>query len=221
VSSTKLVEEYFDKEAGRFDAIYEDRKPWHQRMIDGLFRGVVRHRLELVRAIAPQEGSWSVLDVGCGSGRFAVALARAGATEVLGVDVSGSMVEMARRDALAAGVGERSRFEQADFLAFDPGRRYDSVLALGYFDYLSDPLPHLVQMRDLCLGRVFASFPKRFDFRVPTRIARIRLLGRGFVRFYSRGDVIGLLERSGFTPDRYVVVDLGRDYFVIARPGRR
>jgi SAM-dependent methyltransferase len=57
----------------------------------------------------------SVVDVGCGCGATSLALAaRVGADgQVLGVDISGPMLERARERALAAGVANL-RFEQSD-----------------------------------------------------------------------------------------------------------
>jgi ubiquinone/menaquinone biosynthesis C-methylase UbiE len=77
--SLDLVRDYFNREAARFDAIYDQRKPWTQRIVDRLFRGVVVERFRLICNLAPGSDAWSVLDVGCGSGRYAIALARAGA----------------------------------------------------------------------------------------------------------------------------------------------
>src|SRR5438477_13204006 len=110
MKSPELVRKYFDREAGRFDAIYEDRKPWHQRLVDRLFRRVVVERFRLVCNLAPLAGPWSALDVGCGSGRYAIAFARAGAVRVTGVDVSASMIHLAREEAVRSRVEDRCEF---------------------------------------------------------------------------------------------------------------
>ena len=79
MSSPELVRDYFEREAQRFDAIYEERKPLGQRAVDTLFRRVVVERFRLITNLAPQTGHWTALDVGCGSGRYAIALAQRGA----------------------------------------------------------------------------------------------------------------------------------------------
>lgn len=67
-----------------------------------------------IEALAPKKG-WRVLDIGCGCGDTALELARrvgpAGA--VVGVDVSPPMLEVARRRASEAGLGQ-ARFIEAD-----------------------------------------------------------------------------------------------------------
>src|SRR5579884_3546900 len=110
MSSQRLVRDYFDREAKRFDAIYVDDKPIHQRVVDSLFRKVVVERFHLVCNLAPSPGRWTVLDVGCGPGRYGIALARAGAAKVVGVDVAQTMIDLARHEAEQAGVVDKFEF---------------------------------------------------------------------------------------------------------------
>ena len=217
MQSQELVESYFNREAKRFDAIYEARKPWPQRLGDRLFRQVVVNRYHLICNLAPLSGTWSVLDVGCGPGRYALAMARAGAATVVGVDVSPRMIELARGEVERLGLADRCRFTNSSFLTFETHARFDVVIATGYFDYTEEPVLELRRMASLCRGRIFASFPKRWEVRVPTRKLRFAL-ERGFVRFYSRRELAKILDAAGLGSERYAIVDLGRDWIVIARP---
>lgn len=189
-----------------------------QRIVDGLFRQVVVERFGLICNLAPSPGRWTVLDVGCGSGRYAIALAAAGAARVVGVDVAQAMVDLAHDGAARAHVEGRCEFVTTEFLEFARGERFDVVVATGYFDYLSEPLPHLKKMLAMCSGKVFASFPKRWDVRVPLRKARIGLSG-GFVRFYSAREIVRLVMRAGLPRERISMIDVGRDRIVIMRVG--
>jgi cyclopropane fatty-acyl-phospholipid synthase-like methyltransferase len=210
------IRKHFDEDSARFDAIYTDDKPAHQRFVDTYVRGIVAQRLRLARVLAPVPGDWTVLDVGCGSGRFDIALVQDGASHALGIDFAPRMIEIAEREAKAAGVADRCTFEVKEFMDFKPADRFDIVLAIGYFDYVRDAEAHLRKMLELTRVRAFASFPKRMEWRVPMRMARFALTG-GFVRFYSRKEIEQVMARLGLTPERSALLDLGRDYLLIAR----
>ena len=68
-----------------------------------------------------------VVDLGSGDGRLVIAAARRGA-RALGVEYDSDMVVLSRRNALAAGVADKARFEQGDMYEADFSRA--SVLAL-------------------------------------------------------------------------------------------
>ena len=220
MKSLERVREYFNREAQRFDAIYEDQKPGSQQLVDRLFRAVVLERFKLICNLAPYQGAWTVLDVGCGSGRYSLALAREGASRVVGVDVAPSMIALARHEAAAAGLDRVCDFKTDAFLDFQTDEAFDVVVATGYFDYLEDPLPHLRRMRDRCRGRMFFSIPKRWEWRVPIRKARFAF-ERGYVRFYSKADITALLRAAGIAHDRASIIDLGRDYIVVVNNHHR
>lgn len=86
--------------------------------------------VELYLALAEEYGG-PVLELGCGTGRVAAAIAAAGA-EVVGVDLSGRMLEVAR-----ARRGERVEWLEGDMRALDLGRRFALVLVpLGGLQHL-------------------------------------------------------------------------------------
>lgn len=212
MGSLDLVRSYFGREAARFDAIYESDKPLHQRLGDALFRRVILERFSLVvNAIGGSVKT--VLDVGTGPGRYPIELALRGAEHVTGVDVAAEMVDIARREAERAGVAARCTFTVSDFLGWQSSERFDASIAMGYFDYLEQPVPHLEKMIGHTRGRVFASFPKRWEVRAPLRLARFAL-ARGFVRFYSKNEILELFGTVGQLPF-LSLVDLGRDYIAV------
>jgi ubiquinone/menaquinone biosynthesis C-methylase UbiE len=215
-NSQELVRRYFDREAERFDAIYEGDKPLVQRAVDRLFRGVILERFRLICALAPLPTPWSVLDVGCGSGRYALALARAGAARVVGVDVSATMIDLARKEAVAAGVDGRCHFTVSSFADFASDETFDVGVATGYFDYLEDPRPDLRKMVERSQGRIYATFPRRWEPRVVVRKMRFAL-ERGYVRFYDEREVRGLFAEAGVGGDRLALFNLGRDFLAVAR----
>jgi SAM-dependent methyltransferase len=115
----------------------------HRRLIPHLFGAA---------AIAPGD---HVLDVGCGCGETTIAAARAASAEgdpgggdpgnpgpgggALGLDLSGTMLEVARRLAADAGVAN-ARFEQGDAQVYPLGRdAYDVVISKFGVMFFADP----------------------------------------------------------------------------------
>jgi 2-polyprenyl-3-methyl-5-hydroxy-6-metoxy-1,4-benzoquinol methylase len=214
--SLDLVNSYFNREAERFNAIYEQDKPLHQQLADTIFRRVMRERYSLVVNAIGAPGS-SVLDVGCGPGRYGVELARRGAQRCVGIDMAATMIEIAHTVAAKAEVADRCQWAVSDWLSWNSDEQFDAVVAMGYYDYLEDPLPHLEKMIAHARGRVFASFPKRWTVRTGLRIVRFKLQ-HGFVRFYSRREVVGLFRRAG-QAQFLSLVDLGRCLIAIYDAG--
>ena len=196
MNDLERLEAYWDRVAVQFDSIYSGEKPAVYRMWDRLTRRSLKERLEFSLAALSPLGGCRVLDVGCGSGRGSVALAEHGANEVVGIDVSSRMLELANELAASRGVADRCRFEHADVLSYRGGP-FDHAVATGFWDYVRDPLPVMRALGGLVQGTVVASFPARISPRAPFRALWLRAR-RCPVRFYSSGQIAALCEQSGF-----------------------
>jgi SAM-dependent methyltransferase len=85
----------------------------------------------------------SVLDVGCGSGRALLRMAKSfAASRFTGYDVSPIAVERANRNAQVAGVATRASFEVRDALKGMPAD-FDLVMAFDSLHDMADPLEGL------------------------------------------------------------------------------
>ena len=73
-------------------------------------------RKKAVKVIADSRGPFDVLDVACGTGDFAIAIARAAApgTRITGVDLSDGMLGIGREKVNAAGLGDIITMENGD-----------------------------------------------------------------------------------------------------------
>ena len=80
----------------------------------------------------PSDLSMPILDLGCGTGKWALKLVRSG-YRVACVDISGSMLGRARRKIEEAGAADRATFHHADLcdLSAMPKEAYSFALALG------------------------------------------------------------------------------------------
>jgi SAM-dependent methyltransferase len=81
-----------------------------------------------------------VIDLGAGDGKIVIAAAREFGARGLGIEYEPQMVEHARRNAQAAGVAERARFEKADIFEsdFSPA----SVITMYLLPHLNMRLRH-------------------------------------------------------------------------------
>jgi trans-aconitate 2-methyltransferase len=87
----------------------------------------VLERLEL-------EGSETVIDAGCGSGRVTEALLeRLPRGRVIGVDVSASMIDAARER-----LGDKAELHVADLVTLDMGIEADAILSTATFHWIAD-----------------------------------------------------------------------------------
>lgn len=207
------IRQYFDTTAARFDGIYSAEKLWRQKAVDALFRKTVNQRYELIMADLRDVAGQAVLDVGTGSGRYAVELAARGAS-VTGVDFSSEMLALACHAARQRGVADRCQWLAGDFLQLNNvGGRFDVSLAIGFFDYIRDPQPIMERMAQLTTRALYLSFPKRWTAR--TALRKLRLAWNGcYVRFFTRGEVETLIQRMGRNPGSVLVTSVNRDFIV-------
>ncbi|MFZ1731546.1 MAG: class I SAM-dependent methyltransferase [Bacteroidota bacterium] len=208
-----LQRDYWNRELPAFDAIYSHKKSGLSNVMDKMFRQDMYQRYtETIGACAPVEAR-SFLDVGCGTGEYALELARRGAQRVLGVDVADRMVETCEARAKELGVTNAS-FVRGVIEDLPVAEKYDVSIAIGLFDYLEDAVPTLTAMRERTTGTVIATFPRLMTWRAPIRKLRLKLRGCP-VYFYTTASVTSALTASGLTPVRLSRV--GKLYFVVAK----
>ena len=183
---------YWEDVAEEFDTFYRKEKDALRRVIDKLFRKGMTERLNYTLQECESVDGKKVLDIGCGSGRITIELAKRGA-HVVGVDSSQSMLEIASSVAKKCGVENRCSFIRDDFLNHTFNEDFHISIALGFFDYTEDPAPHLKKMRSLTKEKCIMSFPAKFTFQVPIRM--IWLKSRELpVYFYTKRQIRRLLS---------------------------
>ena len=106
-----------------------------------------------------------IIDVGCGPGSTAIVLARAFPdTEILGVDLSEPLLEVARKAASEAGVGGRAQFERADVqqLPYEDDT-FDVAVNANVVHLVPDPVAMLNEIERVILpdGHLFITDLRR------------------------------------------------------------
>lgn len=201
--------EFFQSYARDFDAIYGTRNTWLNRLINTFWRRSMKLRFEeTLRGCDPIYGK-RVLDVGCGPGHYAVALAQGGAGQILGLDFAPEMLDLARARAEEAGVADRCRFELGDFLAYPLTETFDYTVVMGFMDYVREPAPVIAKVLQATKAKAFFSFPAAGGLLAWQR--RLRYQQRCELFLYSESDLNKLFSETG---TRWELKRLARDYFV-------
>ncbi|MFQ5676865.1 MAG: class I SAM-dependent methyltransferase [bacterium] len=213
-AEVKKVQTYFDKIAWEFDTIYNGRKSFVLRILDKIFRWDMYKRFELTLAECRKVKEKSILDIGCGPGRFCFPLANRGASRVLGMDFAQNMIDLAAKLSQEQDIHGTCEFCCADFLSFPFAEKFDYILAIGLFDYLKEPQGYLRKINSLTREKFVATFPTRWTYRRFVRKIRLGLKNCP-VYFFSKSQIQKLYRDVGFSG--VSVKRIGKIYFVVAR----
>jgi SAM-dependent methyltransferase len=214
MSDTVDVKQYFTRAAASFDSLYLEDAGSIARFINRRFRRDIYERFMLTLNHVERFKLETVLDVGCGSGRYAVALAQMRVKRIVGLDISDGMIGLARKLATENGTSEQIEFWCGDFMDYRSATTFQTVIAMGFFDYIRDPLPVLARMRSLTEHSVIASFPSISWYRTPIRKTRY-VIKRCPVFFYQRNQIEQFGRKSGFArTEVHKIEGAGQDYFV-------
>ena len=210
--SQKGIKKVFESSSESFDKIYSEDSGVVMKHINRLFRWDIKERARVGFEILCVEDIHSVLDIGCGTGRLSLRLARCG-KKVTGIDFSSSMIEKARIFSKAEGQSS-VEFLCADFLKYDFKKTFGACIAFGFFDYTADAGVFFDKIGRITNKMFIATFPIKYSLRSIFRKIRLFLLRRQ-VYFYSPGRIEGLFARCGFEILDFRVI--GNLYFVTAR----
>src|SRR5205823_4030599 len=167
-----------------------------EHALQRLLRPGLFNRRELALAVAREYDEPSILDVGGGSGRIGELLLEQGASRYVDVDLSDTMLGLARERLTR--FGEKVELVQGDFVETPLEGTFDIVLALGYFDYIEDPQRHVSRIHDLCSGSAVASFPRWTWTKGPIRKLRYEVINNCPIYDYTADGLRGLLGAAGF-----------------------
>jgi ubiquinone/menaquinone biosynthesis C-methylase UbiE len=205
------VESYFQARADWFHSLYEEDQPFRYRL-NRVVRKAIFARVAMTLNEFRGWKEFSVLDVGCGPGRNSVAFVQAGATQVIGIDFSERMIDIAREFSRNHGAASKCEFVKGDFMSYNLNHVFDAVVALGFFDYIENSEDALRQMIAVSRYKVIGSFPGRSLMRAPLRKLRYAMRGCP-VYFYTRSQIADICHRVGLK--HFQVIPLGSAGFLL------
>ena len=178
-------------------------------------------RLDWIQSLVPLEGK-RVLDVGCGGGILADAMARKGAN-VLGIDLSGKALKVAQLHALEAGTTSvEYREVSAETLAAEQAGAFDVVTCMEMLEHVPDPSSIARACAALVKpgGWVFFSTinrnPKSFLFAIVGAEYVLNILPKGtheYMKFVRPSELAGYCRGAGLE----LVQSRGMEYNPLTR----
>lgn len=190
------------QEIAKFEAL---ASRWWDR--NGEFRPL--HEINPLRANFIDERSpvagRKLVDVGCGGGILAEAMAQRGAL-VTGIDMGEAPLAVARMHLLESGVDVDYRQSTAEQLAADKGEQFDIVCCLEMLEHVPDPGAVIAACAALAKpgGNLYFSTinrnPKSFAFAIVGAEHILKLLPAGtheYARFIKPSELAGWLREAG------------------------
>ena len=206
---------FFESYAGQFDKIY-------MIQTQGGLRGWVSRRLRASMVLRYEKTfsalesmqNCTVLDIGCGSGRYLAKCLELGAASVTGIDLSEEMLLLSKKALDGRSVcSDKVELLCGDFLTYDFQNRYDYALIMGVMDYVENPKEFLAKLGQVVDKKAVLSFPIAESMWTIQRKLRYNIRGCPLY-FYRRKEVGELIEYSAFKS--YSIERIARDYLVVA-----
>ena len=212
------IRERFEREAHDFDAIYrQDQGPFHA-WFNRTFRKPIFERYDITFRVMGNLDGKTLLDVGCGPGLYCVNFVHRDGRYALGIDSSSQMIGLASRRAKETGVEDKCHFQKTDFFEADLQEQYNFTIAMGVFDYLSDPVTFLHKMRSVTIDKIIVSLPGHSLIREPLRKLRYKIGAKGQVYFYNKADIRRITTEAGIGHYEIIPTTTGSGFILIAEP---
>lgn len=213
IAKEKGAKKYFDQVPKQWDAFYahENRMMY---LINKLLRKALYQRYQLTFEHCGDLNGATVLDIGCGTGRYSIECAKRGARHVKGIDFAPQMIEFSKNIAKQMNVDNTCEFICADFLNYSFVESFDIVLALGFFDYIKDPGPVFKKIAQLNPRKFVASFPRFTSIWGVQRHIRYNWIKKCPIYYYNQKQLGHLYSEASF--EEFRVIPCGKGFVGVA-----
>ena len=172
-------------EARNFDDQYKESTPLKSIPFFGEY---VRKDLELRQSIVLETlgdlAGKTILDLGCGVGRFSHILAKKGAN-IIGFDISPEAIKLAKEYSIAEGISDLCEFHVKDLSDMVSFPKADCWIGIGLWQYLANAPDILNKLNSY--EKFVTDVPRRYHWMTPSRkIYRTVLKGIKFQTYTSK-----------------------------------
>ena len=212
-NNTVNVKTFFHHYASDFDAIYghTGKRSMTGKWVDKNFRKSMFLRFKETLKNTANEEIKSVLDIGCGPGRYIVEFLQQG-NEVVGLDIAEGMIELAKQVVNDISYNGSVDFVVSSYLEHHFERKFDAACLMGFFDYIESPEDIFNKLKQEINKEIYVSFPVAGGLIAWQRKIRYKLMDCPLY-FYRKKDIDRIMKNTSLE-EKYEITDLGRDYFV-------
>ena len=208
--SKKETSKFFNLYAQEFNAIYGNKNTFLNNIINKLFRKSMKLRyIKTIESCKPIEGK-SIIDIGCGPGHYAIALAKKGAKSIFGIDFAKGMIDLAKQNARLADVECKCNFVLDDFLVYPIENKFDYSIVMGFMDYIENPKEVIIKVLSTTKSKAFFSFPR--DEGILAWQRKLRYKRRCNLFMYNAEQLHKLFADLSYK--KIEVEKISRDFFV-------
>jgi 2-polyprenyl-3-methyl-5-hydroxy-6-metoxy-1,4-benzoquinol methylase len=210
--NVEKVKSNFESGAQQFDQIYmpSEDKSFSSRWLDKLFRESMYTRFELTLKNINTSNIQSVLDVGCGSGRYCIEYLNLD-KKVVGIDMASNMLSIAKNTCLEKFPNGNIEFIYADYMKHQFNEKFDAAVLMGLFDYIEDAESLLKKLKTDVSGIVLGSFPRSDNFL--NQIRKMRYFFKNCpLYFYSTEQLEKMFYSANI--EEFSIIETDREYYV-------
>jgi SAM-dependent methyltransferase len=201
---------YFNSIPKQWDTLYSNEN-WLKYLVNRVLRKGLYDRHRLTFDHCGDLSGTTVLDIGCGTGRYSIECAKRGAKQVVGIDFAPHMIDFAKNIARQMNVSSTCRFICDDFIDHDFEMSFDIVLALGFFDYIKDSKAVFEKISRFKPHKFIASFPRSKPLWTLQRSIRYKWIKKCPIYNYTSGQLEQLYRDAQFSS--FQIIPCGKGYF--------
>ena len=212
--NSKNVSVFFDSYANEFSSIYKEdtkKRSLFDKLMDKWFRKAIKERFDKTTDETKKDSIKSILDIGCGPGHFVVKFLEQG-KKVTALDIAPSMIEITKKRVQSIGKENDVEFVLEDYLEYKPKKKFDAACAIGFFDYVENPVLVLKKLLNDIEKEIYISIPDDKGFLALQRKVRYNL--RNCPLFlYSEKFLEDVLKKADCL-DISEIIKIDRGYFI-------